>query len=154
MSGTTKAGIAAILSVIAIATVCVYWTRTPQYALLRVLHSDSAHRQEPIAFSIDRAGAENKGRRMQQRTEKLMHYLAHLQNETLEQTYGVRVEEVRIEQKSAVLIVRLNKTIYTIPFHEQPDGYWEVAGFENRERLLREASERKKNSPVSIMARL
>jgi hypothetical protein len=154
MSGTTKAGIAAILLVVAIATVCVYWTRTPQYALLRVLHSDSAHRKEQIAFPIDREGADNKGRRIQQRTEKLMHYLARLQNETLEQTYGVSVEKVRIEQKRAVLIVRLNKTIYTIPFYEEPDGYWKLAAFENRERLLREASERKKTSPVSIMAQL
>jgi hypothetical protein len=153
MSGTTKAGIAAILLVVTIATVCVYWMRTPQYALLRVLHSDSVHRQEQIAFPIDK-GAENKGRRIQQRTEKLMHYLANMQNETLEQTYGVKVEEVRFEQKSAVLIVRLNKAIYTIPFHEQPGGYWKLAAFEHRERLVREASERKKYSPVSIMARL
>jgi hypothetical protein len=154
MSGSTKAGIVAILAVIAIATVCVYWTRTPQYALLRVLHSDSGHRQERIASPIDRQGAENKGRPIQQRTEKLMHYLGCLQNETLERTYGMRVQEVRIERKRAVLTVRLNKTIYTIPFHEQPDGYWELAAFENRERLLREASERKQNSPVSIIARL
>jgi hypothetical protein len=150
----TKAGIVMLLAVVTIATVCVYWTRTPQYALLRILHSDSGHRQERIASPIDREGTENKGRRIQQRTEKLLHYLAHLQNETLEQTYGVRVEEVRLEQQRTVLIVRLNKTVYRIPFHEQPNGYWTIVPFENRERLLSEASERKKNSRVSIMARL
>jgi hypothetical protein len=154
MSGTTKAGIAAILAVIAIATVCVYWTRTPQYALLRVLHSDRGHGQDQIASPMDIQDGGKKTPQIQQRTEKLMHYLARLQNDTLEQTYGMRVEEVRIEQKRALLIVRLNKTLYTIPFHEQPDGYWKVAAFENRERLVREASERKKNSPVSIMAQL
>lgn len=80
--------------------------------------------------------------------------LAPLQNEMLEQTYAVRVEEVRLEQKRAVLIVELNKRVYRIPVHEQPDGYWKLAAFENRERLLREASERKTDSPVSIIARL
>lgn len=83
-----------------------------------------------------------------------MLHLAPLQNEMLEQTYAVRVEEVRLEQKRAVLIVELNKRVYRIPVHEQPDGYWKLAALENRERLLREASERKTDSPVSIIARL
>lgn len=154
MSGATKAGIAVILSVVAIATVCVYWTRTPQYALLHVLRSEGGHGLEQGASPVNREGGGKKARRLPQRTEKLMDYLVRLQNETLEQTYGVRVETISIEQRRAVLIVKLNETIYSIPFYEQPDGCWRLAAFEKRERFLREASEQKKDNRVSIIARL
>lgn len=146
-----------ILSVVAMATACVYWTRTPQYALLHVLRSEGGHGQggqERTASPIDREGVGKKARRIPQKTEKLTDYLVSLQNKMLQQTYGVRVEEVTIEWKRAVLIVKVNRMIYSIPFHEQPDGSWTLAAFEKRERFLKEASKRKKDSPVSIIARL
>jgi hypothetical protein len=66
----------------------------------------------------------------------------------------VEVTDARIEGKRAVLTVTLSKTVYPIPFHEQPDGHWAPVEFENREKLLREVSERSKQSLVSIIARL
>jgi hypothetical protein len=154
MSGTAKVVIVVIGSLLAMATLAVYWTRTPQYALLRVLESHSGPGQERTIAHIVKPDARKQAPRLQQRTEPVTQYLATLQNKTLEQTYGVEVTDARIEGKRAVLTVTLSKTVYPIPFHEQPDGHWAPVEFENREKLLREVSERNKQSLVSIIARL
>jgi hypothetical protein len=155
MSGMTKTGIVSLLAVVTIATVWVYWTQTPQYVLLRILQSESGQGQQRAADLIYKGDEVKKRPPIQQRTEKLVHYLALLQNETLEQTYGLTIEqEARIEWNRAVLTVKLNNKLYSVPFHQQADGRWQVVDFENRGTLLREASERKTNSPVSIIARL
>src|SRR5687768_10077472 len=122
MSGTAKAGIVVIGSLLAMATLGVYWTRTPQYALLRVLESHSGPGQKRTIAHIVKPDARKQAPRLQQRTEPVTQYLATLQNKTLGQTYGVRVTDGRIEGKRAVLTVTLSKTVYTIPFNEQPDG--------------------------------
>ena len=136
------------------ATLGVYWTRTPQYAFLRVLANHSGPGQErTIAHSV-KPDAGKQPQPIQQRTEPVTQYLAYLQNKTLEQTYGIEVTDARMKGKRAVLTVMLSKTVYTIRFHEQPDGHWALAEFENQEKLLREVSERKNQSLVSIIARL
>lgn len=154
MSGTAKAGIVVIGSVLAMATLGVYWTRTPQYALLRVLEKHSGPGQERTRAHIAKPNTGKQLQPLQQRTEPVTQYLAYFQNKTLGQTYGVRVTDARIEGKRAVLTVTLSTTVYTIPFHEEPDGHWALGEFQNREKLLKEVSERKEQSLVSIIARL
>jgi hypothetical protein len=154
MSGTAKAGIVIIGSLLAMATFGVYWTRTPQYALLRLLEKQSGPAQEWSTAHIIKRTTGKQPPSLPQRTEPVTQHLAYLQNKTLGQTYGVQLTDARIEGKRAVLTVTLSKIVYTIPFHQQPDGHWDLVEFENQEKLLREVSERKKQSLVSIIARL
>lgn len=154
MSGTAKAGIVVIGGLLTMATLGVYWTRTPQYAFFRLLENHSGPGQERTMAHSVKPNAGKQPQPIQQRTEPVMQYLAYFQNKTLEQTYGIEVTDARIKGKRAVLTVMLSKTVYTIPFHEQPDGHWALGEFQNREKLLREVSERKKQSLVSIIARL
>ncbi len=154
MSGTAKAAIVIIGSLLTIATLGVYWTRTPQYALLRVLEKQSGPGQERPTTHIAKRNTGKQLQLLHQRTEPVTQYLAYFQNKTLGQMYGLRLIEARIEGKRAVLTVTFRKTAYTIPFDEQPDGHWALDEFQNREKFLREVSERKKPSLVSIIARL
>ena len=149
-----KAGTVFIGTLLVTATLCVYWTRTPQYALLRVLDSHSDPRQERIMANTvkQHAGKQNPWR--EQRTQLVMQYLAYLQDKTLEHTYGLRIADARREGTKAVLTVTLSKTVYTIPFYEEPNGRWGLGEFEMEEKLLREVSERKTRSLVSLVARL
>ena len=136
------------------ATLGVYWTRTPQYALLRVLESHSAPGQERTTAHIVKPNTGKQPHPIRQRTEPVTQYLAYLQNKTLKQTYGVGVTDVRLVGRTAVLTITLSKTVYTIRFHEQSHGRWTLLESEDQEKLLREVPARNKQSLVSIIARL
>jgi hypothetical protein len=149
-----KAATVLIGSLAVIATLCVYWTRTPQYALLHVLENHGDPTQERTTAHTVKQDMGRQNPWLEHRTQPVMRYLAHLQNKMLEYIYGARMADARIEGSKAVLTVTLSKTVYSIPFYEEPNGRWRLVKFENQARLLREMSERKTHSLVSLVAQL
>jgi hypothetical protein len=89
--------ITAALFLTAIATLCVYWTRTPQYTLLHVLDAYATADYQAAAVYIGNELPPKNKLQVQRRAENLIHHLVGLQNETLLRAYRVTVEGSRID---------------------------------------------------------
>jgi hypothetical protein len=109
--------IAPTLALIAIATVYMYWTRTPQYTLLHVLDAYATADPQAAAVDLEKEPPRKKKVQVQRQTENLIQHLAVLQNETLAHPYRVAVEASRVDGKNAELLVRLNGIAYRLTFH-------------------------------------
>jgi hypothetical protein len=153
MSSRTRIVIATVLALTAIATLYVYWTRTPQYTLLHILDAYTTADHEAAAVYIEEAPIK-KRLHLTRRAENVTHHLADLQNETLARAYHVTVEESRIDGKNAELLVRLNQTAYRLIFHEQNDGRWRLIDFEKREQFSTQAVLHMTDHPLLMIARL
>lgn len=153
MSHRTKMAIASALALTAIATLYVYWTRTPQYALLRVLDAYANADQ-----GAETAYVQNEKPKdtlyVTHRHEKVIHHLARLQNETLARAYRLTVEEVRIEGKTATLRIKVGETPYQLRFEEQFDGHWRIMEFEDRQAFLERAIKGMEPNHFMLIARL
>jgi hypothetical protein len=154
MSSRTTIAITAALFFTAIATLYVYWTRTPQYTLLHVLDAYATADHQAAGLYIEKEPTLKKGLRVTRRTETVIHHLAGLQNETLARAYRVTVEASRIDGKNADLLVRLNQTAYRLIFHEQNDGRWKLIDFEKREQFSTQAVLHMTDHPLLMIARL
>jgi hypothetical protein len=136
------------------ATLYIYWTRTPQYTLLHVLDAYAKGDHAAAAVYIQKEPPLTNRLHVQRRTENVIHHLAGLQNETLARVYRVTVEESRIDGKAAELHVTVSQTAYRLTFHEQKDGRWKLFDFERREAFSAEAVKGMKEHPLLIIARL
>jgi hypothetical protein len=154
MSSRTTIAITAALFLTAIATLYVYWTRTPQYTLLHVLDAYATADHQAAAAYIESKPPLKKGLHVARQTENVIHHLAGLQNETLARAYGVTVEASRIEGVTGMLRIKVGETSYQLRFDEQIDGRWKLREFENRQAFSDLASERMTPNPFMILARL
>jgi hypothetical protein len=154
MSSRTTIAITAALFFTAIATLYVYWTRTPQYTLLHVLDAYATADHQAAGLYIEKEPTLKKGLRVTRRTETVIHHLAGLQNETLARTYRVTVEASRIEGNTATLRIKVGETPYQLRFDEQLDGRWTLMDFEDRQAFSERAIKRMKPSHFMIIARL
>jgi hypothetical protein len=102
-----------------IATLYVYWTRTPQYTLLHVLDAYAKADHDAVAVFFENEQPRKKRFHVTQRTEDVTQHLTHLQNETLARVYGVTVEESRIDGKTATLRVKVGETAYRLIFRSK-----------------------------------
>jgi hypothetical protein len=154
MSFRTAIAIAAALSLTAIATLYVYWTRTPQYTLLHILNAYATADHQAAAAYIEKERPLKRSLHVTRRTENLIHHLAGLQNETLARAYRVTVEASRIEGNTATLRIKVGETPYQLRFDEQLDGRWTLMDFEDRQAFSERAIKRMKPSHFMIIARL
>ena len=154
MSSRTTIAIAAALSLTAIATLYIYWTRTPQYTLLHVLDTYATANHAAAAAYIENEPPLKKGLHVARRTENVIHHLAGLQNETLARAYRVTVEASRIEGKIATLRIKVGETPYQLRFEEQVDGHWKLMDFEDRQAFSALAGKRMQPNHFMILARL
>jgi hypothetical protein len=154
MSFRTAIAIAAALSLTAIATLYVYWTRTPQYTLLHILNAYATADHQAAAAYIEKERPLKRSLHVTRRTENLIHHLAGLQNETLARAYRVTVEASRIECNTATLRIKVGETPYQLRFDEQLDGRWTLMDFEDRQAFSERAIKRMKPSHFMIIARL
>jgi hypothetical protein len=83
MFSRTTIAIAMVLGLTAIATLYVYWTRTPQYTLLHVLDAYATADTQAAAAYIANKPPLKKALHVARQTENVIHHLAGLQNETL-----------------------------------------------------------------------
>ena len=153
MSYRTRIAIAAALGCITIATAYVYWTRTPQYALLHVLDAYEKADHGALAAYIEDAKPRNT-LYVPHRDEKVLHHLARLQNEALARAYRLTVEESRVKGKIATLRVKVGETPYQLRFEEQIDGHWRIMDFEDRQAFLERTIKGMKPNHFMIIARL
>jgi hypothetical protein len=154
MFSRTTITIAATLSLTAITTLYVYWTRTPQYTLLHVLHAYATAGHGVAVAYIENEPPLKKRLHVTPRTENVIHYLAGLQNETLQRAYRVTVEACRIEGKRATLRVKVGETLYQLSFEERMDGRWNLMDSEDRQAFSELAIKQMKPNNFMIIARL
>jgi hypothetical protein len=154
MSSRTTIVIATVLALTALGTVYVYWTRTPQYTLLHVLHAYATANHKAAAVYLDKEPPLKKKLQVQRRAENLIHHLAALQNELLARAYPVTVEASRIEGTTAILSITIGETPYQLRFDEQSDGRWKLMDFEGRQTFSERAIKRMKLNHFMIIARL
>jgi hypothetical protein len=154
MSSRTTIAITAALFLTAIATLYVYWTRTPQYTLLHVLDAYATADHQAAAAYIESKPPLKKGLHVARQTENVIHHLAGLQNETLARAYGVTVEASRIEGVTGMLRIKVGETSYQLRFDEQIDGRWKLMDFEDRQAFSELASKRIKPNHFMMLARL
>jgi hypothetical protein len=154
MSSRTSIAVATGLMLTAIATLYVYWTRTPQYTLLHILDAYATADHQATAAYIETDQPRKKRLHIPRPTEGVIHYFAGLQNATLARAYRVTVEASRIDGKNADLLVRLNQTAYRLIFHEQNDGRWKLIDFEKREQFSTQAVLHMTDHPLLMIARL
>jgi hypothetical protein len=154
MSSRTTIAIATVLVLTAIATLYVYWTRTPQYTLLHVLDAYVTADHQAAAAYIESKPPLKKGLHVPRRTESVIRHLARLQNETLTRAYRVTVEDSRIEGNTATLRVKVGETPYHLRFEEQIDGRWTLMDFEDRQAFSELASKRMTPNHFMMIARL
>ncbi len=136
------------------ATVAVYWTRTPQYTLLHLLDASAERDHEAASAYVAKASPVKQSLHVPRRTEDVIRHLVRLQNETLARAYRVTVEASRIEGETAELHVRLHDMPYRLQFHEQPDGHWKLVDFEARQAFTAQAIKGRKAHPFTILAEL
>jgi hypothetical protein len=154
MSSRITIAIATALSLTAIATLYIYWTRTPQYTLLHILDAYATADHQAAAAYIQQEPPLKKKLHVQRRAEKVIRHLAALQNETLARAYRVTVEASRIEGKTATLRIKVGEMPYQLRFEEQIDGRWTLMDFENRQAFSELAIKRMKPNHFMIIARL
>ena len=154
MFSRTTIAIAMVLGLTAIATLYVYWTRTPQYTLLHVLDAYATADHQAAAAYIENKPALKKGLHVARQTENVIHHLAGLQNETLARAYRVTVEASRIEGAIGTLLIKVGETSYQLRFEEQIDGRWKLMDFEDRQAFSALAIKRMKPNHFMILARL
>ena len=156
MPSLTRITTVTVLGLTAIATVYVYWTRTPQYALLHIVSTYAEADYEAANAYVSKASPVKHRLHVPRRTEDGIHHVARLQNETLARAYGVTVEAWRLEGDIAELHVRLYDMPYRLRFHEQQDGRWKLVDFLGRDAFLAQATRAKgnKSDPFTILARL
>jgi hypothetical protein len=154
MSSRTAIAITTVLALTAIATLYVYWTRTPQYTLLHVLDAYATADYHAAAVYIGNEPPLKKKLQVQRRAENVIHHLVGLQNETLARAYGVTVEASRIEGKTVTLRIKVGETPYQLRFDEQSDGRWTLRDFEDRQAFSELASKQMNRNHFMILARL
>ena len=154
MSSRITIAIAAALSLAAIATLYVYWTRTPQYTLLHILDAYATADHQAAAAYIEKERPLKKSLHVARQTENVIYHLAGLQNETLARAYRVTVEASRIEGKTATLRIKVGEMPYQLRFDEQIDGRWTLMDFEDRQAFSELAIKRMKPNHFMILARL
>ena len=103
MSSRTIIAIATVVVLTTIATLYMYWTRTPQYALLHVLDAYATGDHETATVYLEKYPPLKKKLQVQRRDENLIHHLAALQSKTLARAYRVTVEASHIEGTTATL---------------------------------------------------
>jgi hypothetical protein len=154
MSSRTAIAIATVLALTAIATLYVYWTRTPQYTLLHVLNAYATGNHHAAAAYIENEPPLKKKLQVQRRAENVVHHLARLQNETLVRAYRVTVEASRIEGTTATLRIKVGEKPYQLRFDEQSGGRWTLMDFEQRQAFSELALKRMNPNHFMILARL
>ena len=154
MSSRTTIAITAALFLTAIATLYVYWTRTPQYTLLHVLDAYATADHQAAAAYIDSEQPRKKRVLVPRRTEGVIHHFAGLQNATLARAYRVTVEASHIEGTTATLSIKVGETPYQLRFDEQIDGRWKLMDFEDRQAFSELASKQMNRNHFMILARL
>ena len=102
----------------AIATLYVYWTRTPQYNLLHILDAYATADHQATAAYIETDQPGKKRLHIPRGTEGVIHYFAGLQNATLARAYGVTVEAAHIEGATATLSIKVGEKPYQLRFEE------------------------------------
>lgn len=154
MSSRISISMATVFGLAIIATLYVYWTRTPQYALLHVLDAYAKTDHEGMALYIEKEQPLKNSLHVQRQTENVIQHLAHLQNETLERVYRVTVEESGIDGKLATLRVKVDETAYRLTFIQQMDGRWKLVDCQNRQAFSEQAIKSMKDHPLLIIATL
>jgi hypothetical protein len=154
MSSRTLIAVATGLILTAIATLYIYWTRTPQYTLLHVLHTYATANHEAAAVYLDKEPSLKKKLHVQRRAEKVIRYLAGLQNATLARAYRVTVEASRVEGTTATLRIKVGEAPYQLRFDQQIDGRWTLREFEDRRAFSELAIKAMKPNHFMILARL
>jgi hypothetical protein len=154
MSSLARIAIVAAVGLTMIATLYVYWTRTPQYTLLDVLNAYSHADPEGVTATIEKQPPLKSRLRVNGTRENVVQYLARLQNTTLERVYRITVEESRIDGTVATLRVKVDQTAYQLTFRQQMDGRWKLIDFENREQFATQALQHMKDHPFFLLARL
>jgi hypothetical protein len=154
MSSRTIIAIATVVVLTAIATLYIYWTRTPQYTLLHVLDAYATVDHQAAAAYIDSEQPRKKRVLVPRRTEGVIHHFAGLQNATLARAYRVTVEASHIEGTTATLSIKVGEKPYQLRFHEQIDGRWKLMDFKDRQAFSELASKRMKRNHFLIFAGL
>jgi hypothetical protein len=150
----TTIPVAAVLVFTAIGTLYIYWTRTPQYVLLHVLEAHAKADGKEVSRYIETEKPLNNKLIVKGRTEDVIQHLAAFQNKTLARTYGVTVEESRMDGKTAKLRVKVGETTYQLRFDEEIDGRWKLIDFEARQVFSEQAIKRMKPNHFIIFAGL
>jgi hypothetical protein len=154
MSSRTIIAIATVVVLTALATLYIYWTRTPQYTLLHVLNAHATAGYEATAAYIETEPRHKKRLHVPRRPEKMIQHLTQLQNDTLAQAYHVTVEDSRIEGNTATLQVKVGETAYHLTFEERKDGRWTLMEFAGRQAFSQRAIKGMKPHPLMIISRL
>lgn len=154
MSSRTTIAIIAAVSLAAIATLYVYWTRTPQYTLLQVLNAYATADYQAAAAYIENKPTLKKKLHAQRRTETMIQHLVGLQNATLARAYRVTVEASRIDGTTATLSIKVGENPYQLRFAEQTDGRWKLMDFEGQQTFSELASNQMKPNHFMVLARL
>jgi hypothetical protein len=154
MSSRTIIAIATVVVLTAIATLYIYWTRTPQYTLLHVLDAYATARHEAAAAYIETEQPHKKRLQVSRRTENMIQHLTQLQNDTLAQAYHVTVQDSCIEGNTATLRVKVGETSYQLTFEQRKDGRWTLMDFEERQLFSQQAIKGMKPYPFMIISRL
>ena len=154
MSPRVSISITTVFGLAIVATLYIYWTRTPQYTLLHVLDAYATADHEAADAYIENKPPLKKKLQVPRRAENLIHHLAALQNEMLSSTYRITVDASRIEGTTATLRIKVGETPYQLRFDEQTDGRWKLIEFEDRQAFSQLASKRMKPNHVMILARL
>jgi hypothetical protein len=154
MFSRTTIVVATVVVLTTIATLYVYWTRTPQYALLQVLDAYARANHETATVYFGKHPPLKKKLQAQRRAENLIHHLAAVQNKTLARAYRVTVEASHIEGTTATLSIKVGETPYQLRFDEQIDGRWKLMDFEDRQAFSELASKQMKPNHFMIRARL
>ncbi len=154
MPSLTRITTVTVLGLTVMATLAVYWTRTPQYTLLHVLNAYAEADHEAADRYLAKESPVKPSLHVPRPTENVIRHLVRLQNETLARAYRVTVEASCIDGKTAELHVRLNEMPYRLRFHEQQDGRWKLVDFKTREAFSEQAVKGMKAHPFTILARL
>jgi hypothetical protein len=154
MPSRTTIVIATVVALTAMATLYVYWTRTPQYTLLQVLNAYAKTDHAAAAVHIEKEPPLKKKLRVKRRTENLIQHLTGLQNDTIARVYHVTVEASRIEGNTAALRVKLGETAYQLSFEEQRDGRWKLMDVEGLAELSTSVVRKTHHQLSLIMAAL
>jgi hypothetical protein len=154
MFSRTTIVVATVVVLTTIATLYVYWTRTPQYTLLQVLDAYATRDHDAAAEYLNKEPPRKQRLHIQRRTENVIRHLAALQNETLAHAYRVAVEASRVDGKNAELLVRLNGIAYRLTFHEQNDGRWKLMEFDERDVFSAHTMQHRRQDALFLLARL
>ncbi|MBA2253432.1 MAG: hypothetical protein H0W13_12145 [Nitrospirales bacterium] len=133
-----------------VATLYVYWTKTPQYALLQTLSGDK-HIAPAQSYSQPDQPTQKRLAVPVQR-EPLTTRMADLQSRLLLYQYGVKILTIQERAKRAMVQAQVNQTRYDMTFDEQPDGHWTLRQFAQREDFVREATARRSDNPFLLLA--